>query len=136
MFQAARSAASLSPESEQNWSLVFEACEHVWNWEEALEAADRLKELSPTSGVHRVNRAYALFKLLRWQEAAEECEEALRLNPLDARACCLLAASQYRQGDTAKAKSTFDKALQLEPRAAAREELNTLYQSSTVGDKP
>lgn len=135
MFQAARSAASLSPNSEQNWSLVFEACEHMWNWEEALHAADRLKELSPTSSVHRVNCAYALFKLLRWPEAIEECEEALRLNPLDARACCLLAAAQYRQGDTAKAKSTFEKALQLEPRTAAREELNTLYRSSTAGDK-
>jgi hypothetical protein len=133
MLEAAKAAAALAPDSEQNWILVFDTCESTGRWEDAFVATDHLCRICPTSVGHHTRRGIAAFHLLRWQEAVDECELALKLNPLEARACCVLAAAQYRLGDPIKAKATYEKALALEPRAAAQAALTEFFETSTTG---
>ncbi|KAF7814165.1 TPR repeat-containing thioredoxin TTL1-like [Senna tora] len=102
MKEAAKKAAmSLDPE------VVRRAGNEQYkrsNYAEALRLYDRAIVLCPCNAAYRSNRAAALTALRRLDEAAEECEEALRLDTNYGRAHQHLASLYLRLGQVENAK--------------------------------
>lgn len=131
LLEAAQRAAALDPESETNLTLVYRGAEMLNRWDDALVAAERLRELNPQFVEHRLRLATTYLELRRWNEALAECETANQLNPLDAKARCLLAVAQFRLGDVSTAEKTLATALQVESREASRKQWQELYDRLT-----
>ncbi|MCO5548208.1 hypothetical protein L7F22_001665 [Adiantum nelumboides] len=68
------------------------------HFSEALTLYDKAVALCPNNAVYRCNRAAALSGLERLGEAVKECEEAIRLDPLYARAQQRAASLYIRLG--------------------------------------
>jgi tetratricopeptide (TPR) repeat protein len=63
-------------------------------------------------------RAYALYGLSRWDEAAEAAQAGIRCEPEDAGLLDVLALAQLESGRKREARATIDAAIELEPYVA------------------
>ena len=73
---------------------------------------------NPGCWLAHTNLGVALAAQGEWQEAVQQCEQALQLNPNDAEAHCMLGGALAGQGKFAEAIQQYQRALQLKPNFA------------------
>ncbi|KAG2489564.1 hypothetical protein HYH03_012015 [Edaphochlamys debaryana] len=83
-------------------------------YDSAYECYSRSLEMQPTCLAY-ANRAMALLKLSRWQEAADDCTAALALDPAYVKALQRRAAAHRSLGQAEAAARDWEAALRLEP---------------------
>ncbi|GLI60852.1 hypothetical protein VaNZ11_003066 [Volvox africanus] len=103
-------------------------------YESAYECYSRSVGLQPTCLGH-ANRAMALLKLRRWQEAVEECTRAIELDSSYVKAYQRRAAAHRQLGASLEAARDWEQALRLEPenRATATDRDASLEQLLSEG---
>jgi len=86
------------------------------NVERAIELYGEAIKLNPNNAIYHCNRAAALMKLDRCEEAVTDCETAIKLNPSYARSYSRLGAALHKLGRYQEALDRgYNKALELEP---------------------
>ncbi|GFR44467.1 hypothetical protein Agub_g5728, partial [Astrephomene gubernaculifera] len=83
-------------------------------YDSAFECYSRSVELQPTCLGH-ANRAMALLKLGRWQDAVADCTAAICLDPAYVKAYQRRAAAHRQLGSALQAARDWEAALRLEP---------------------
>jgi len=84
--------------------------------ERASELYAEASKLNPNNAIYHCNRAAALMKLDRDDEAITECESAIKLNPQFPRSYSRLGAALHKLGRYQEALDRgYNKALELEP---------------------
>lgn len=83
--------------------------------DEAIEALERARDLSPRDAATRVNLALALARANLLERAEAELREALALDPTDAEIAYDLGAVLWRQADFVQAARMFERALLVDP---------------------
>jgi tetratricopeptide (TPR) repeat protein len=127
----ARAAVALEPDLEVALVQLAGAAVAADNYELAIQSADRLVTLSPSSVDHRITRAVAYFSLEEWAKAATDCRAALAIQPLHPNARFTLAVSLHKQGDAPGGRRELEAALRLTPKPQAREFLAESYRKLT-----
>lgn len=109
-------ACDPDPESE-SWAyeLKVDALMAAGRVEQAFRAADRAVRAVPERAILHARRAWALYEMLRWREAEEAVEEAVRRDPDHAFAVHLRARVRQRLGKAEAAERDFRRAAQLAP---------------------
>ena len=101
-----KTALTINPNSSRTWVLQGKFDNAIQNFEGALHAFAKADSLSTPEGVLKYNRGVALFKLERYDEAAEYFNEAIKIDDyLDAH--LYLGAIYREQGDYEKALARF-----------------------------
>ncbi|MGH1366902.1 MAG: tetratricopeptide repeat protein [Calditrichia bacterium] len=99
-------ALRLNPESSRTWVLQGKFDNAIQNYDGALYAFNKADSLSPGDGVLKYNHGVALFRLERFDEAADYFTEAVKLNDyLDAH--LYLGAIYEQRGEYEKALERF-----------------------------
>lgn len=93
------------------------------NLERALDLILRAVSLEPDNGAYVDSLGWVYFRLGRYNEAKEQLEWAVRLVGEDATLHEHLGATYAKLGDTAKARTAFEKALSLETKTARKAEI-------------
>lgn len=83
--------------------------------DQAIEALERARALSPRDAATRVNLALALARANLFERAEVELREALALDPTDAEIAYDLGAVLWRQADFVQAARMFERALLVDP---------------------
>jgi DnaJ family protein C protein 7 len=93
----------------------------------ALDYYTKALELEPQSSTLLSNRAAALVKLQRVEEAIEDCKKAIEVEPKFARAHARLAKCNFLLGNVKEAKKMYEYSIVLDPMlSAAKDELKQL----------
>jgi|GEM_PF-6842810 len=101
-----KTALAINPNSSRTWVLQGKFDNAIQNFEGALHAFSKADSLSPPEGVLKYNLGVALFKLERYDEAAEYFRQAVNIDDyLDAH--LYLGAIYREQGDYEKALARF-----------------------------
>ncbi len=95
--------------------LQASALNHLGRSREALSRADELLSGSPSDTAAMLERAFALWELMRLAEARSQLEELVRLTPDDAWPHHLLGLVSERLGDPGEAKRRLARARRLDP---------------------
>ena len=95
----------------------------------AVEHYSACLELDSTLVAARNNRAMALLKLQRWQDALTDCDQVLSDEPGNVKALLRKAEAHKQLGDLLTARTVFESALALEP--ANQEAMNGLASISS-----
>ncbi|MDB4950020.1 MAG: Serine/threonine protein kinase [Gemmatimonadetes bacterium] len=98
----------------------------------ALAQFERAMQISPARADYRDHYAYGLLMLRRPQEAAQQLEEAIRLDPRADRPLSHLADARLMLGDTAGAIASLQRFLALSTDAAARQEVQRKLDALTA----
>ncbi|GIL65019.1 hypothetical protein Vafri_18783, partial [Volvox africanus] len=103
-------------------------------YESAYECYSRSVGMQPTCLGH-ANRAMALLRLRRWQEAVDECTRAIELDPSYVKAYQRRAAAHRQLGASLETARDWEQALRLEPenRATAADRDASLEQLLSEG---
>ena len=96
-------------------ALALAASRQVRTWESGVTLWERVLATGGSSTVSHNNLGVALQKAGRFDEAASQLREAIRLEPRHARAHSNLGNVQFAQGRYAEAIRTYDEALRLDP---------------------
>jgi general secretion pathway protein D len=83
--------------------------------EEAIDALEKARDLSPGDASTRVNLALALARAGKLEQAEVELREAMRLDPTDAEIPYDLGAVEWRRGDFVQAVRAFERTLLVDP---------------------
>jgi serine/threonine-protein kinase len=95
--------------------------------DEALVAAQRARELSPLSVVINVELATTLRRLSRYDDAIEQLDKTLEINPSFWRAHVEFGIISTQKGDLPRAIGSFERAVALSPRGAPLHWLGYAY---------
>jgi cytochrome c-type biogenesis protein CcmH/NrfG len=98
----------------------------------ALAQFERAVQISPARSDYRDHYGFALIMLRRPQEAQQQLEEAIRLDPLADRPLSHLADARLAQGDTAGAIQSLQRFLQISRDQAARQEVQRRLDALTA----
>jgi tetratricopeptide (TPR) repeat protein len=128
---AARSAVGLNPDSEVALIQLAAAAMAADDFESAIQAADRLIELNPSSADHRQTRATAHFSRKDWARAEADCRAVLAIQPVRPNARFMLAVCLHRRGDADGGRRELDLAQRLTPAAGQRATLAKWYDQFT-----
>src|SRR5688572_11526722 len=121
-----RALIAREPGNADAWQGLAIAAESLGLLADALQASAPAVELVPDAVEFRVQYAAQLQRQGDLAEAAVEWREAMAQRPLDAFCAESLGICQQALGDTAAARSAYQRALALEPTAARRLKLATL----------
>jgi predicted CXXCH cytochrome family protein len=92
-------ALELKPNDEMVLDSLVRACQHLGDFQAALNYADRLIELNPNLGRDYFRRAVMLAQFGRLREALADAEKAVGMDPLDKKARRWLRDTYRQAGD-------------------------------------
>jgi tetratricopeptide (TPR) repeat protein len=90
-------------------------------WDDAIIERQRALEVSPEDPSLRYDLGYTQARALRFKEAAENLEEATRLNPLNPRTPYLLGLVYLRLRESDRAREAFGRFVTMAPRRFAEQ---------------
>lgn len=103
------------------------ACFKLKKYEQAIQHYSRAVQLDAKNPVYLSNRAMAYLKMGAYEEAEEDCTNALRIDPCLVKGLLRRGAARAATARFAEAKSDFERVLVLEPQnKQAKIELNNL----------
>jgi predicted CXXCH cytochrome family protein len=109
-FKAASIATKLAPESEAAFTELAEAALATGKFDDAVAAATKVIQMSPTTIEPYFIRASAYIRLKNWEQAENDCRAALGVHPLHPQAHMMLAVCRYHRGDQDGGKKEIDTA--------------------------
>ena len=89
--------------------------QHEWDWAGAERAYRRAIEVNPNYAVARAWYAAYLYPLDRFDEAAEQAEHALRLDPTSSFVNTLAGSALFYAGHVDKARTSWQRVIDLDP---------------------
>ncbi|WP_289998131.1 tetratricopeptide repeat protein [Algoriphagus sediminis] len=120
-YKAKADAENLLNKASEDWRSYFLlglSEEKLKNYQGALAAFQRAKELDPDNSDLWVNEATVLFYQEDLIKALTSLEKAEELNPMEANIYNLRSMILFAQGEYSKANSEVDKALEISPSQA------------------
>lgn len=116
-------AAKLAEEAKEKGNVQFKASK----FEDAVQMYSRAIYLDGNNPIYYSNRAMALMKLGRYDEAEADCTKALEIDPLQVKALLRRGSTKIAMGRMQEGKDDFNRVLQLEPNnKQANDELRKL----------
>ena len=112
---AIEKALQLDPKSEPTLVELADLQSEMGKWADAEASYRELLKISPNHPLERAFLGKALQNQQRFEEAKEQFDEALRLQPDSAKAWQLIGIWYEEKGDLALAEAAFRKAMQFDP---------------------
>jgi tetratricopeptide (TPR) repeat protein len=113
---AVETALARAPQRESTLEFAAELAEKMDRPSDAIAYLRRLCAVNPWMWEYRYTLSKLLAKRQEWQNALDECEAALRLNPANEAARILLIVCCLRCGKRDRARSEFQTLLALNPK--------------------
>jgi tetratricopeptide (TPR) repeat protein len=115
---AFETALARAPQSESTLELAAELAENMDRPTDAIAYLRRLTAVNPWMWEYRYRLSKLLFQRRKWQDALNECDAALGLNPANKPTRMLLIICCLRSGKVERARSEFQTLLALNPKNA------------------
>ena len=128
--QMFKKAIEIDPEYALAYAGLADSCSLLAHWyqdsregtniEEADRASRRAMELAPEIGQTHASRGFALFLMSRLDEAGQEFQKAIELDPKQFDARYFQARAWYQQGEHERAVELFEEAVRVKEDHEAR----------------
>lgn len=113
--QVAEKALALDDSLAGAHAALGRVSQHEWDWAGAERAYRRAIEVNPNYAVARAWYAAYLYPLDRFEEAAEQAEHALRLDPTSSFVNTLAGSALFYAGHVDKARAAWQRVIDLDP---------------------
>jgi protein O-mannosyl-transferase len=109
-------AVACQPDNDYAQNLYGQALADAGQVDEAIQHYLRAFDINPLYLAPRINYAATLWKQNKWPEALEACEDAIRVDPNNARAHAMKAAALYSLHKPDESIREFQVAIQINPK--------------------